>query len=654
MPNKSSRSLGRPLPDAQRPRNPFDRSYRVSFNQKAGHLLPIAQLWAPAGSHVKINRSEFIRTFDIATSSFVPFDHFVDFFAVKLSDLWSYWDNWYLNINDMHSSFANAVQFYQSQNLDIYDDVHMRAQCPAYSMVSILNLLDGVFDQAAGTGELSYTLPEGTQVGEDESISNVIRKFNARRLLNVLHYPITVAGQLDSDGKYLGMYPDNFGYISDKSNQVNNLFPLCAYQKIYFEHYRNNSYQNQNPFYYNLDWLGMDNTGAVDQSNLQMFMAGLTQLRSVNYRKDFFQSAYPALDYVPVDGSPLQWDVPSNVVNAFGVLTTNISTGSDAGRWSPSNTIFPYKNSNGDIILKGSSTTNNLVGSSSSSGSPITQLSHVHAVNQLISPEAYNVQAIRAAFALDKLKRASAYAPRHIKDQYEARFGFKFKGDEHHSIRLGSFKCNITPYEVTQTAPGQSAGGSYQPLGTIGGKGVGSSGYQDEIDFDCKNCDYIILGMSYFIPRVSYDSLRFDPFVTKYSLNHFFQPEFENLGLQPVYQKLISWSTLTDASLADVANNILRYYQTRYQEYKTGIDVNLGLFNRDCMLSPFTSHLNLDKRVFGTSGLDWRFFKVLPDDVDNMFVTQADPTELTDQFYGVCEFVFKCTQLMSVHGQPSL
>lgn len=612
--------------------------------------MPIAQLWAPAGSHVKINRSEFIRTFDIATSSFVPFDHFVDFFAVKLSDLWSYWDNWYLNINDMHSSFANAMQFYQSQSVALEDQVKMRTQCPAFSMLSILNLLDGISDEAAGTGELSYTLPSGVSPGPQESLSNVIRRYNARRLLNVLHYPITVAGTLDSNGQYLGMTPDSLGYVSDKSNQLNNLFPLCAYQKIYFEHYRNNSYQAQNPFYYNLDWLGMDNTGAVDQSNLELFMTALTQLRSVNYRKDFFQSAYPALDYVPVDDSPLQWDVPSNIVNAFGVLGP-FDTGSDFGRWtgfgtsltsangSPSNAYF---NSQNNGVIRQIDATN------------ARTTEHTHIYEQSISPNAYNVQAIRAAFALDKLKRASAYAPRHIKDQYEARFGFKFKGDEHHSIRLGSFKCNITPYEVTQTAPGQSAGGSYQPLGTIGGKGVGSSGYQDEIEFDCKNCDYIILGLSYFIPRVSYDSLRFDPFVTKFALNHFFQPEFENLGLQPVYQKLISWSTMTTPSLADAANNILRYYQTRYQEYKTGIDVNLGLFNRDCMLSPFTSHLNLDKRVFGTSGLDWRFFKVLPDDVDNMFVTQADPTELTDQFYGVCEFVFKCTQLMSVHGQPSL
>lgn len=637
--NKATRSLGRPLSDAQRPRNPFDRSFRASFNAKHGHLDPIFQLWATAGSHVNINRSEFVRTFDIVTSSFVPFDHFIDFFAVKISDLWSYWDNWYLNINDMHSSFGNAVQA-ASGSAEIDEQVKMRQQCPAFNMISILNYSDGASGITNGTGELWY----GRDSSDPAFSGDDIRAYNSRRLLNRLRYPIAVAGQLDADGKYLGMTPDRYGYVSDLSNQYLNLFPLCAYQKIYYENYRNTSYESQNPFYYNLDWMGNSNNGIVSNPlNITQFLGHLTNLHSVNYRKDFFQSAYPALDYVPVDPSNLDWAVPSNVVNAFGTISPYTS-GTDAGRWSLPSGQVPVVTARPDLAQNLRATND------PSSG---VALSHTHLYSQDISPVAYNVQAIRAAFALDKLKRATAYAPRHIKDQYEARFGFKYKGDQHHSIRIGSFKTSVTPYEVTQTSPGTDSSGNYQPLGTIGGKGVGSSNFQDEIHFDCSDGDYIIMGVSYFVARLQYDSLRFDPFVTKYALNHFFQPEFENLGLQPVYQKYLSLSTLSGDS-ADIANNIVRFYQTRYQEYKTGIDVNFGLFNRDCQLSPFVSHFNLDKRVFGLAGLTWQFFKALPDDVDNMFVTSADPTELTDQFFAIVDFKVMCTQLMSVHGQPPL
>ena len=153
--NKGSRSLGRPLPDASRPRNPFDRSYSVRFNSKIGHLLPLFKHWAPAGSHVRINRKEFIRSFDINTSAFVGHDHFMDFFAVKVSDLWSYWDNWYLNINDMHSSFGNMLQEAVSAG-DLDSQVKMRQQIPAYSMQSILNFIDSNTTVDPGTGETYY------------------------------------------------------------------------------------------------------------------------------------------------------------------------------------------------------------------------------------------------------------------------------------------------------------------------------------------------------------------------------------------------------------------------------------------------------------------------------------------------------------------
>lgn len=102
--NVSKASLGRPLPDAKRPRNPFDRSFTVSFNTKNGFLDPVFSEYVPAGSHVEINRSEFCRMADINTAAMVGFDHFIDFFAVPIKLLWSDWDNWYLNIRDEHSS----------------------------------------------------------------------------------------------------------------------------------------------------------------------------------------------------------------------------------------------------------------------------------------------------------------------------------------------------------------------------------------------------------------------------------------------------------------------------------------------------------------------------------------------------------------------
>lgn len=616
--NVSNSSLGRPLPDAQRPRNPFDRSYSVTYNTKHGYIEPIFQLWAPAGSHVKINRKEFFRSADVNTSAFLKFDHFIDFFAVKLSDLWSYWDNWYLNLNDMKSSLGVNQSSPLTQT--------MRESCPAYSMQSILNAVD-------------VDLPEASRPapGTGEAGGYVNLRYNARRLLSRLRYPINYSPNAN---ELFGIQPDIYGYISDKSSQYLNVFPLCAYQKIYYEHYRNSAYESQNPFFYNLDWLGTSNDGINNFTFIQ-WIQFITNLHSVNYRKDFVQAIYPALNYIPVENTQT-WELPSNLVGAHGEASVDVTTGTDFDRWT-----------------KGG-------GSSLTQGVPIytglknlaadgVRIEHTHAftlVNQ-VSPETYSVQAIRAAFALDKLKRASAYAPRNVKSQYEARFGFKYRGDNHESIKLGSFHSDFMLNEVTQTSPA-FIDDQISNLGTIGGKGLGASDYGKDIEFDCGNSDYIILGMSYFVQRVMYDNLAVDPFIAKFSRNDFFQPEFENLGLQPLYQKFITFSNQSSASLANAANNIVRGYQTRYEEYKTGKDINFGLFTRGNPLNIFTSHFNLDNRISSSDGVTWQFFKALPSDVDNLFVENAQEDELSDQFFGIVEFKCICNQNMSIHGQPKL
>ena len=43
------------------------------------------------------------------------------------------------------------------------------------------------------------------------------------------------------------------------------------------------------------------------------------------------------------------------------------------------------------------------------------------------------------------------------------------------------------------------------------------------------------------VPAVQYDATRIDPFVQKLERGDFFVPEFENLGMQPLYAKNINW-----------------------------------------------------------------------------------------------------------------
>lgn len=628
MSDKSKASLGRPLPDASLPRNPFDRSHSVNNNTKMGFIEPVFSSFCPPGSHVEINRSEVFRTADVNTAAMVGFDHYIDFFAVPLRLLWSEWDNYTLNISDQHSSFTTDLSQPEENS-------PQRGYVPAYSVFSMIQYLDGYDDLLIpGTGEFIYP-------GFD---NYKIRKYNARRLLNRLKYGVAVMNDDPRDWGFSTLTKDDFGYVYDHSNEFQNLFRLCAYQKIYYDHYRNTSYESQSPFFYNLDWLKPGVVPSVSQA--QALFAHLTDLHSVNYRNDFFTAVYPALTYVPVDNK--EWYLPNSYVNAYTSVSVNGETGTDYNRWFDSSGSL--LNSNYNVYGNASSHSLRIV--DSDQNTQLIRHNHNVQVDQTTTPIAYNVQAIRAAFALDKLKRASAYAPRHIKDQYEARYGFKFKGDDFHCTRIGSFKMELNLSEVTQTTPTET-----QPLGTIGGKGYNAAGFGDTIEYDCGDGETIIMGLSYFVPRLCYDTLALDPFNCKIDRSDFIIPEFMDLGLQPMYQKYIQFADETGQSADDI-NNRIKAYQVRYQEYKTEPSRNFGLFNFGNQLSVFTSHFDVFKQRFGTiwsdAGLTWRYFKVLPSDVDNIFVTAADPTEFTDQFYGFINFYFKCNQNLSIHGQPKL
>ena len=453
--NVSKASLGRPLPDAKRPRNPFDRSFSVNFNTKNGFLDPVFSEFVPAGSHVEINRSEFCRMADINTAAMVGFDHFIDFFAVPIKLLWTDWDNWYLNIRDEHSS-----QFTDTSNppLSVYSVPGQRNNVYALSLTSILNYADSLTGLYPGTGEVAYS-----GAGYDD-----IRRSNSRRLLNRLMYGIVPAY---TNTQWTNIQ-DSFGYARDSSNQFQNLFRLLAYQKVYYDHYRNTAYETQNPFLFNIDWIKDGVTPTAAQ--LQALCAGITNLHGVNYRKDFYQSIFPALNYIPAEGSVVDgFTVPSNVGNLLGLLQA--ASGDDHGRWNNPNSSYFFGGASGETYYSGNNKNFVTV--------DFGELKHDHIYEQSLSPNAYNVQAIRAAFALDKMKRQSAYAPRHIKDQYAARFGFNYSSaEEGHCVRIGSFKSGVLPSEVVQTTPTSGS-----PLGTIGGKGVSGDNYSKTIKYDAKD-----------------------------------------------------------------------------------------------------------------------------------------------------------------------
>lgn len=192
--------LSRPMPDASLPRNSFDRSFLMNYHWSAGLLLPVFAQFVPAGSHGKINRAIFCRTSEINTAAFVQLDHFIDFFKVPLRLLMTRYNEFKLNINDLHSS---AMIPSTSPTLP-------PASMPYFAagdyFSAILNSQGNPM-----TDSLGHNIEDG-----------------AVRLLDLLGY---------NDQNFFSnttQYPMNL-----------NAFRLLAYQKIYYDHYRNTSYESK-------------------------------------------------------------------------------------------------------------------------------------------------------------------------------------------------------------------------------------------------------------------------------------------------------------------------------------------------------------------------------------------------------------------------
>ena len=346
----------------------------------------------------------------------------------------------------------------------------------------------------------------------------------------------------------------------------------------------------------------------------------LFKIRRVNYRNDYFHNLYPSLNYVSVVPDGSTWLLPSSIGGASQGVGINIMGANTA-----SNGVYLQEQ------LSGST--------------------HV----------SLTVQNIRAAFALDKLMRASAYAPRHVRDQYKALYGIDGVEDfDMRSERIGSFQSDVQFIEVTNMAD-TSAVGQPSNLGDLGAKGAGGDKGSQSISYYAKY-DSIIIGMHYFLPRCRYDNVGCDPWNVKLAREDFYIKAFENLGLRPMYRYVLD-------NESNSRTQILGWSVPNF-EYKILPDLNEGPFkdtfaemwdgdteytevtDATSELRTFVPHNNTVRGLFITAD----YFKAAPEDLNQLFAVNvpADHRLSIYQFYGDFRISHAAVIPMSLHGQPSL
>lgn len=401
-------------------------------------------------------------------------------------------------------------------------------------------------------------------------------------------------------------------------------FRLLAYQKICSDFYRVANYEENRVSSYNVDSL----LPMAGSNNFETFIKSYCQLRYRPWKKDLYtisNTSFQGSDFMSQPSS-----VPS----------------------------FPSYSASDTVSL-----------------SPSTdQSSHSfqgRLTSSLASSASYQnltVANIRSAFALDKLYRLSAGASDgDYKSQIKARYGFDAYAPQYKSEFIGSASANVQVNPITTTADTLSSDDTTgTPAGRIYGNGVASS-QNDVFEFDVKEHG-IIIGISSFVPDVDYSSYGINLFNQKINREDYFQPEFDNLGKQPLSSLVLNPWKLANLQSGNkslqLVNTVLGWYP-RYVEYKTSVDevhgqLN-GWVNRSFQSAPTLSlwtapRFNAsDSKKFDNwrdNGLSLDFFYIDPSLYDSVFVNQYKGNQDQDQF--ICEVSNNVQAIlpMSVTGEP--
>lgn len=157
-----------------------------------------------------------------------------------------------------------------------------------------------------------------------------------------------------------------------------------------------------------------------------------------------------------------------------------------------------------------------------------------------------------------------------IKDQTLARWGVDVK----ESILdmpefIGGFSVPIEINQISQTSETETA-----PLGMYAGQGTGFGGSKHDVNCYCDQHGYIMAIVS-VVPAPLYDQLIDKDFYKSNCLDYY-NPEFGQIGMQPVYKKEVAPLSTATANLESVFG-----YQRPWYDYLYKADEIHGLFRSE-------------------------------------------------------------------------
>ena len=338
-------------------------------------------------------------------------------------------------------------------------------------------------------------------------------------------------------------------------------YMLCAYQKIFNDVYRLDDFTSPVLKGYSLD----------SGYNVSDWVPDMSQFLSIRYRpmyKDYFTTSHP---------SPL--------VNGVSML----------GQSDQSQILAKVNQwlSDSDFALTGTSPIQSnsaqfeLGNIQSASGN----YQFIDQSGQSFTQAAITAPQIRTLFAIEKLAEITGRAGKHYDAQTLAHFGFNVpQGISGEVFKLGGQSQTLQIGEVVGTATTENS-----VLGEIAGKAFSVTKDVEDNEFTAPS-DGIFMAIYSAVPEVNYLS-RFDKLNAKVDRQDFYFPEFDKLGMQPLF--LYEYLGTILNGMAGITG-----WQYRYLESKCKYNTVTHAFDYNAPFSDWTVHLsytdlgqNLSERV---------------------------------------------------------
>lgn len=585
-------------------RSGFDLSKRVLFTSKVGELLPIYCKPTLPGDKWHINLQSFTRTQTVQSSAFTRIKEHVDFFFVPYHLLWR-------NFQDSFTQISNSSNFAKSP----YQNVQISDKLPYINQRTLFNEVI--------SGKI---LAQNDEVG----LNNLSQ---ALKLLAYLGYSDLTAFSQD----YIEKNKDNV--VNDNVPNVNvSMMPLLAYQKIYYDFYRNDQWENNKPSAFNVDYLdNVTNLETRIQVAKPITQSGMFDLHYCNFAKDLFTGLLPKSQFGDVS-------IVSASIN--GTSTAHFSTDASLQvRYSFSNNIASAQPTTEPITNADNQTTIYPFGSAAPADSLIAKGAISGDSNLDVSKlsSEFNILQLRQSQALQRWKEITQCGDYNYRSQVEKHFGVKLPEILAHRCQyIGGSQGVVTINEVVN----QNLAADNEA--EIKGKGVGSINDGNFI-YECKEHG-LIIGIYYAIPYVDYKVSGTPRDLLTINIADLPIPEFDRLGFEP-----FSIDELFYKKDADYSGFV--GYAPRYYNYKTDIDEVKGAFS--VSLPNWVAQYDKDYITLG-----WQLspsllhaIKVRPSILDDIFGVNAavDKTGIqinTDQLLNCINFEIHTVRNLDYNGVP--